>query len=348
MLDRCAPPRRPSLHATPATSVPAGSWWSLGGLDTFVSVLDSILSGVAATRARRFLLSLPAVIALVLALGVAVAARAEPAPVKPTPVKPASAKPAPAKPAAAQPSPAPATAAPTKPPAAPTKPAAPAKPTSDPFATPAATGTASDGGGASNPNVRESELYGDRLDNLQAEVDGLKDKIFRSKARLTLLKETVLRGVLAGSRVTIAHQNLMGSGFRLTRVVFIMDGAQIFARTDETGSLDGEDELLVYDGNLPPGPHNVTVELTYQGHGYGVFAYLNGYTFESRSSHSFTAPENAAVKLVTQGFERGNMTTEMRDRPAVNWQEVPLDAAGRPLPKTRGSKGSRAKDEDGQ
>lgn len=262
-------------------------------------------------------------------LGLASVARAEPAPVqpaKPTVVKPVGtpAQPAakPAQPAAAaQP-----TAAPTKPPPAP---APSASPSPDPFAAPAG------GSGPANPNVRESELYGDRLDGLQGEVDALKDKIFRSKARLTLLKETVLKGVLAGSRVTIAHRNLMGSGFRLTRVVVSMDGAQIFARTDETGSLDGEDEVSVYDGNLPPGPHSVTVELTYQGNGYGLFAYLNGYTFESRSTHSFTAPENGALKLVSQGFERGNMTTEMRDRPHVNWQEVPLDAAGRPLPKTR-------------
>jgi hypothetical protein len=255
----------------------------------------------------------------------------KPTPVKPTPVKPvgtpvkpvgAPAQPV-AKPAAQPTTTAPAT-QPTKPPPppAPTPGSAPAG--ADPFAA------------TSNPNVRESELYGDRLDNLQGEVDELKDKIFRSKARLTLLKETVLKGVLAGSRVTIAHQNLMGSGFRLTRVVVSMDGAQIFARTDETGSLDGEDEFVVYDGNLPPGPHSVTVELTYQGNGYGVFAYLNGYTFGSRSTHSFTAAENGAVKLVSQGFERGNMTTEMSDRPAVNWQEVPLDAAGRPLPKSRG------------
>ncbi len=205
------------------------------------------------------------------------------------------------------------------------------------------------GKGAADPfqykatNSRESEIYGERLDGLQSEVDVLKDKIFRSKARLALLKETVLRGVMAGSRVIIAHRNLMTSGFRLVRIVFIMDGAQIYARTDETGALDQEDELTIYDGNLPPGPHNVTVELTYQGHGYGVFSYLSGYTFESRSSHSFTAPENAAVKLGSIGFERGNPTTEMKDRPAVSWQEVPLDASGRPLPKRSSGKGNKKK-----
>jgi hypothetical protein len=180
--------------------------------------------------------------------------------------------------------------------------------------------------------TRQSEIHGDRLDGLQAEVDDLKDKIFRSKARLQLLKETVLRGVLAGSRLMLAHRNVMGSSFRLVRIVFILDGAQIYARTDETGTLDQEDELVVYDGNIPPGPHNLTVELTYKGHGYGVFSYLSGYTFESRSSHSFTAPENGALKLNAVGFERGNLTTEMRDRPSVDWQEIPLDATGRPLP----------------
>jgi hypothetical protein len=183
--------------------------------------------------------------------------------------------------------------------------------------------------------VRESELYGDRLDGLQREVDELKDKVFRSKARLALLRETVLRGVMAGSRVILAHRNLMGSGFRLVKIVYLLDGAQIYARSDDTGALDSEDELLVYDGNLPPGPHTVTVELTYNGHGYGMFSYLNSYTFESRSSHGFVAPEDGHIKIVSSGFERGNITSEMKDRPSVDFREIPLDASGKPLPTTR-------------
>lgn len=190
-------------------------------------------------------------------------------------------------------------------------------------------------GGKKSSDVRQSDLYGDRLNSLQTDVDGLKDRIFRSKARLSLLKETVLRGVLAGSRVILAHRNLMGSGFKLVRVVYTLDGAQIVARNDETGSLDTEDELIILDGNLPPGPHTVQIELTYTGHGYGVFSYLSGYSFESNSSHSFTAPENGAIKVVSSGYEEGNLTTEMTDRPNVNWQEQPLDASGRPLPKQR-------------
>ena len=181
---------------------------------------------------------------------------------------------------------------------------------------------------------RESEVYGARIEGLQTEVGDLKERIFRSKARLSVLKETVLHGVLAGSRVIIVHRNLMGSQYRLTKVAVILDGAQIYARTDDSGALDREDEVTVLDGNIVPGPHTITVELTYQGQGFGVFSYLNGYTFESRSSHNFTAPENGALRPMSVGFEKGNLTTEMKDRPSVDWQEVPLDASGKPLPKT--------------
>ena len=182
---------------------------------------------------------------------------------------------------------------------------------------------------------RESEFYGARIDGLQTEVDDLKERIFRSKARLSVLKETVLNGVVAGSRVVIVHRNLMGSQFRLTKVAVILDGAQIYARTDDSGALDQEDELVILDGNIVPGPHTLTVELTYQGQGFGVFSYLNGYTFESRSSYNFTAPENGALRLVSSGYEKGNLTTEMKDRPSVDWQEIPLDASGKPLPQSQ-------------
>jgi hypothetical protein len=228
--------------------------------------------------------------------------------------KPAEAKPAAAKSAASDPF-APAAA----------KPAAP-----DPFAPAAAQPSTAALTGQATGNARESEIYGERLDGIEAEVAALKDKIFRSKARLAVLRDTVLSGVMAGGRVMIVHRNLMGSGFRLVRVAVVLDGAQIFARSDETGALDQEDELPIFDGNLPPGPHEIAVELSYQGQGYGAFSYLKGYSFRSASNHSFAVGESGQFKLVSKGYERGNLTTEMKDRPAVDWQTVAIDAAGNP------------------
>jgi hypothetical protein len=191
---------------------------------------------------------------------------------------------------------------------------------------------------APNTAERQSEIYGERLDGLQAEVNDLKDRIFRSKARLAVLKETVLHGVVAGSRIIVAHRNLMSSQFKLVKLVYLLDGAQIYAKSDESGALDSEDELIVFDGNLPVGQHQVTIQLEYKGVGFGIFSYLNGYTFDARSSHSFAAPQNGALKLLSVGFERGNLTTEMKDRPAVDWQALALDASGKPLPRARNAK----------
>jgi hypothetical protein len=294
-------------------------WLRPDSLGTVIGVKRSSRS-LAATAARRRWSTL--VYGLLLLVGVAWVAPVLAAS-SATSMAPA---PAPAKPAAEQPAakqPAPKRAAKQQPPAKGSDEEQPAGEI-DPSALESQAST-----------VRETEIYGDRLDGLQAEVNDLKDRIFRSKARLALLRETVLRGVMAGSRVVLTHRNLMGSGFRLVKIVYVMDGAQIFARSDETGALDSEDELVVYDGNVPPGPHNVTVELTYKGHGYGVFSYLNNYTFESRSSHSFVAPENGAVKLASIGFERGNVTTELKDRPGVDFREIPLDSSGRPLAKRK-------------
>ena len=188
---------------------------------------------------------------------------------------------------------------------------------------------------------RETEVYGERLDALARDVGDLKDRVLRSKARLQLLKETVLHGVMAGSRVVLVHRNVMGSQFRLSEIKYSLDGAQVFARSESAGSIDEKDEIVIFDGNIVPGPHTVNIELTYKGRGFGVFSYLNGYTFESRSSYTFTAPENGALRLVSIGFEQGNLTTEMRDRPAVDWQIVPLDASGKPRPKAAGASKSK-------
>ncbi len=249
----------------------------------------------------------------------------------------ASAAPSPGAPPATPPAAAPKTARPkalTPTPAKTPDPAkAPDTATTQKPAEPATAGAAPTGGLLGEDtatSARTSDLYGDRLDGIEAEVSALKDKIFRSKARLAVLRDTVMVGVAAGSRVVLAHRNLMGVGFRLVRIVYTLDGAQIFARVDDSGALDAEDELLIFDGVLPPGPHEIRVELTYQGQGYGVFSYLRGYTFKSAHPHSFVVSEGGQFKLVSKGFERGNFTTEMKDRPAVEFQVIGLEGAGDP------------------
>ena len=181
-------------------------------------------------------------------------------------------------------------------------------------AEPAAAETAASSTGAVSSNQKVE------LKNLEQKVNELKEKIFRSKARLNLLKETVLHGVIAGSKAIIRHKNEMGSSFRLVKLVYSMDGAEIYAKADDGGALDKMKDFEVFNGSIVPGNHTVSVLMVFRGHGYGIFSYLKGYKFTVRSSHTFTAGEGRQTDLSVRAYEKGNITTELKDRPAIDFK----------------------------
>ncbi|HET8937355.1 MAG TPA: hypothetical protein VFN67_28125 [Polyangiales bacterium] len=178
---------------------------------------------------------------------------------------------------------------------------------------------------AENTAVKEEAIdsgtYGVRLRDLEQRINELKEQIFRSKARLSLLAETVLQGVVAGSQARIVHENKMGNSYRLVKVVYALDGAPIFNKADEDGALGEQNEFDIYNGSIVPGEHTLTVKLEYRGHGYGIFSYLKGYRFKVSSSHTFTAPEGKALTLTVVGYEKGGPTAPLEERPAVRFVE---------------------------
>ncbi|HEX3694651.1 MAG TPA: hypothetical protein VH374_04610 [Polyangia bacterium] len=209
----------------------------------------------------------------------------------------------------AAPAAAPAAAAPAGAPAAST-PATEAPATSGaPPVSAAATAAAMDSGG-----------YTVRLRSLEKNVNELKEQIFRTKARLNLLKETVLGGVIGASRAIIKHKNEMGSSFRLIQAVYALDGVQIFAKADDSGRLAEMQEFDVYNGAIQPGPHTLSVKMLYQGNGFGVFSYLKGYKFTVHSSQTFVAGESKTTSIAVVGYEKGNITTNLQDRPAIDFR----------------------------
>jgi hypothetical protein len=195
-------------------------------------------------------------------------------------------------------------------------PAAAPAPTGAPPA-PAETTTAAPaagGGGA------DQGAYTVRLRGLEKNVNELKEQIFRTKARLNLLKETVLGGVIGASRAIIHHKNEMGSSFRLIKAAYALDGVQIYAKTDDTGALAEMADFDIYNGAIQPGSHTLSVALTYQGNGFGVFSYLKGYKFNVKSSHTFVAGDSKTTNITVVGYEKGNITTQLSDKPAVDFR----------------------------
>ncbi|MFN7701517.1 MAG: hypothetical protein ACK6CU_08340 [Deltaproteobacteria bacterium] len=175
----------------------------------------------------------------------------------------------------------------------------------------------------------DAGTYATRLRDLEQRIDALKEQIFRSKARLSLLAETVLQGVVAGAQAVLVHENRMSSSYRLVKVQYALDGARIFNKADEEGPLGDQTEFEVYNGSIVPGDHNITVNLEYRGNGYGIFSYLKGYRFRVRSSYTFSAPEGKGVTIRVVGYEKGGPTAPLEERPAVRYTERTEGRAGR-------------------
>ena len=184
---------------------------------------------------------------------------------------------------------------------------------------------------AVSTNTAEKEVdaatYAVRLRDLEQRINELKEQIFRSKARLSLLAETVLQGVVAGAQTAIVHENKMSASYKLVKAVYALDGAPIFNRSDEEGGLGDRPEFDIYNGSIVPGEHTLTVNLEYRGHGYGIFSYLKGYRFKVHSSHSFSAPEGKAVHVRVVAYEKGGPTAPLEERPAIRYQERVLETA---------------------
>ncbi len=217
----------------------------------------------------------------------------------------------------------------------PSNPSGTPAPTGD--AAPAPTGAPAPGGPASGGGAADSGAYTVRLRSLEKNVNELKEQIFRTKARINLLKETVLGGVIGASRAIIRHKNEMGSSYRLIQATYALDGVQIFSKSDDSGRLAEMTEFDVYNGAIQPGSHTLSVVMLYQGNGFGVFSYLKGYKFKVKSSYNFVAGEGKTTGISVVGYEKGNLTTDMNDRPQVDFR-VNVMAAGEGAPSTAAKK----------
>jgi hypothetical protein len=157
-----------------------------------------------------------------------------------------------------------------------------------------------------------------RMRRLEQRTQALKERAWQLKARVQMLKEQVLGGGV-GAQTLISHSNEMGSSFRLIKMIYNLDGTQVFVRTDESGeSLYKAKSFDIFSGPIAPGNHNITAVATYRGHGYGVFEYLSKYTFTAKGGQAFTAGEGKIAKVDCKGYEKGGPTTPLEKRPAVD------------------------------
>ena len=170
------------------------------------------------------------------------------------------------------------------------------------------------------PAQTADEAFATRVKTLEEQVVDLKEKIFRTKARLLLLQETVLGGDLStGARAVIFHRNEMGSQFVLESVAYALDGAPIFTKVDTNGDLDKREEFEIFNGRIVPGNHQIAVRMVYRGSGYGIFSYLEGYKFKLQSNQTFSAEGAKVTTVKVVGYEKGGITADIKDKPGIRY-----------------------------
>jgi hypothetical protein len=179
-----------------------------------------------------------------------------------------------------------------------------------------------------------------RMRRLEQSTQALKERAWQLKARVQMLKEQMLGGGV-GAQALIVHDNDMGSSFRLVKLIYTLDGTQIFARTDDSGeSLHKTKAFDIFTGPISPGNHQLAMTATYKGHGYGVFEYLSKFTFTARNTSSFTSTEGKIARVECRGFEKGGASTPMEKRAAIDCkvtEVAPEKPAEAPKPTTPGS-----------
>src|SRR5204863_4636774 len=70
----------------------------------------------------------------------------------------------------------------------------------------------------------ETGDFNRELLTVEEEVDAIKERVFRAKSTLVLLKEIVIEGASTGARATIWHINKLGSGYKLESITYLLDG----------------------------------------------------------------------------------------------------------------------------
>jgi hypothetical protein len=179
-----------------------------------------------------------------------------------------------------------------------------------------------------------------RMRRLEQKTQSLKERAWQLKARVQMLKEQMLGGGV-GAQALVTHANDMGASFRLTKLIYALDGTQVFVRTDDSAdSLYKTKSFDIFSGPISPGNHNVAAVATYRGHGYGVFEYLDKFTFTARGTNAFVAGEGKTAKVDCHGYEKGGAATPMEKRAAIDCkvtQVAPEKPADAPKPTTPGT-----------
>ncbi len=173
---------------------------------------------------------------------------------------------------------------------------------------------------AAEDAAQEASDFRRELRTVEEDVSNLKERVFRSKATLKLLKELVIDAAASGSRMVVWHVNKLGGGYSMESVQYFLNGKNVFSKVDPGGTLDTVREIKVHEQTVPAGSHNLQVNMVLRGKGYKIFSYLRTYQFKVQSSYTFKV-ENGKISLIRVIADSRGGLRNFVERPTIQYDE---------------------------
>lgn len=177
--------------------------------------------------------------------------------------------------------------------------------------------------GAADPGATDADIaaeFNRELLSAEQRVDELKERVFRSKATLQLLRELIIEGSDTGSRAAIWHVNKLGSGFKLESVTYRLDDQNIYSKANDPETLASSREFKIHDGTLVAGDHELAVSLKVRPTGFGLFKYVQDYEIEVRSKYEFSIEAGKQCTVRATVSDRGGLANSFEERARVEFE----------------------------
>jgi len=164
------------------------------------------------------------------------------------------------------------------------------------------------------PSAEESEsalLL--RLHTLEEKVSRLKEQVFRSKARLTSIRETLSKSSEKSARISVTLSNRLAERYLLVDVTVLLDGAPLGLRQPIAND---RVEQPLYDGFLPPGAHRIHATVVMRQN-----AQLDVGQIKTESEFEFDLRHQAEQKLLLTASISGSADKKVNFSPALSWSQ---------------------------
>lgn len=174
-------------------------------------------------------------------------------------------------------------------------------------------------------DIKKQIEFDRNLKEIANRVNELKEKVYRSKAKLKLLEETLLLGKITGSKAIIRFDDRTGGLFKVVGGEYYLNGKLIY-RMDVNSP--AKETAVVFDGETPPGMNKLDIRLIFTGADGGalkLFSYLKDYKFNLESSYEFPVNYGKTTSVKIESVDLGPFKNTLEERLSVRYKTLTED-----------------------